>query len=138
MGEGCTAVDSGRRPIVLDEAWVTSVTIDCADPQRLARFWADLLGLRVRPRESRYVALTRPATGTPELVFQPVPEEKTGKVRLHLDIGVHDLARAQRRAVELGASLADDLGDRDDDSLVVMRDPEGNEFCLIHRRAGDL
>jgi catechol 2,3-dioxygenase-like lactoylglutathione lyase family enzyme len=123
--------------MVPDEAWVTSVTIDCADPQRLARFWADLLGLRVRPRESQYVALTRPATGTPELVFQPVPEEKTGKVRLHLDIGVHDLGQARRRAVELGASLADDLDDPADDSLVVMRDPEGNEFCLVRRKAGD-
>ena len=120
------------------EAWVTSVTIDCADPVRLARFWADLLGLEVRPRESRYVALTRPATGTPELVFQPVPEEKAGKVRLHLDIGVHDLDAARRRAVKLGASPADDLDDPGDDSLVVLRDPEGNEFCLIRRAAGEL
>jgi catechol 2,3-dioxygenase-like lactoylglutathione lyase family enzyme len=120
------------------EAWVTSVTIDCADPQRLARFWADLLGLQVRPRESRYVALTRPATGTPELVFQPVPEPKMGKVRLHLDIGVHDLQAARRRAVELGASDAGDLDDPDDASLIVLRDPEGNEFCLIHRDPGDL
>jgi predicted enzyme related to lactoylglutathione lyase len=120
------------------EAWVTSVTIDCADPVRLARFWADLLGLQVRPRESRYVALTRPVTGTPELVFQPVPEEKAGKVRLHLDIGVHDLDAARRRAVELGASPADDLDDPGDDSLVVLRDPEGNEFCLIRRAAGEL
>ena len=119
-------------------AWVTSVTIDCADPLRLARFWADLLGLQVRPRESRYVALTRPATGTPELVFQPVPERRAGKVRLHLDIGVHDLDRARRRAVELGASYAGDLDDRDDDSLVVLRDPEGNEFCLIRREDGEL
>jgi catechol-2,3-dioxygenase len=121
---------------VPEEAWVTSVTIDCADPQRLAQFWAELLGLQVRPRESRYVALTRPPAGTPELVFQPVPEEKAGKVRLHLDIGVHDLGRARSQAEELGASYAGDLDDRDDDSLVVMRDPEGNEFCLIHRQPG--
>jgi catechol 2,3-dioxygenase-like lactoylglutathione lyase family enzyme len=118
-------------------AWVTSVTIDCADPQRLARFWADLLGLEVRPRRSRYVALTRPATTTPELVFQPVPEPKAGKVRLHLDIGVHDLELVRRRAVELGATYADDIDDRSDNSLIVMRDPEGNEFCLIHRDAGE-
>ncbi len=119
------------------DAWVTSVTIDCADPERLARFWADLLGLRVRPRESRYVALTRPPAGTPELVFQPVPEPKSGKVRLHLDIGVHDLAAGRRRAIELGASDAEDLDDPDDDSLIVMRDPEGNEFCLIRRAPGE-
>ena len=119
-----------------DQAWVTSVTIDCADPLRLARFWADLLGLRVRLRESRYVALTRPPTVTPELVFQPVPEAKAGKVRLHLDIGVRDLDRARARAIALGARPADDLDDPDDDSLTVLRDPEGNEFCLIHRGPG--
>jgi catechol 2,3-dioxygenase-like lactoylglutathione lyase family enzyme len=122
---------------VTGDAWVTSVVIDCADPERLARFWADLLGLRVRPRESRYVALTRPPAGTPELVFQPVPEPKTGKVRVHLDIGVHDLDAARRRAIELGASDADDLDDEDDASLVVLRDPEGNEFCLILREPGE-
>lgn len=120
-----------------NEAWVTSVTIDCADPQRLAQFWADLLQLQVRPRKSQYVALTRPLTRTPELVFQPVPEEKAGKVRIHLDIGVHDLDEARRRACELGASYAADLDDLDDHSLVVMRDPEGNEFCLIHREPGE-
>ena len=107
------------------------------DPLRLARFWADLLGLRVRPRESRYVALTRPSTVTPELVFQPVPESKAGKVRLHLDIGVRDLDRARARAIELGAHPADDLDDPDDDSLTVLRDPEGNEFCLIRRGPGE-
>jgi len=120
------------------EAWVTSVVIDCADPERLARFWADLLGLRVRPREGRYVALTRPASGTPELVFQPVPEPKQVKVRIHLDVGVRDLAAMRRRALELGASDAGDLDDRDDDSLIVLRDPEGNEFCLVLRAPGEL
>jgi catechol-2,3-dioxygenase len=127
-----------RRAAVTDAAWVTSVTVDCADPEGLARFWAALLGLRVRPREGRYVALTRPGTGTPELVFQPVPEPKTGKVRLHLDIGVHDLDRVRRRAVELGATYAGDLDDQDDASLLVLRDPEDNEFCLILREPGEL
>jgi hypothetical protein len=107
-------------------------------PVRLARFWADLLDLRVRPRESRYVALTRPATGTPELVFQPVPEPKSGKARIHLDIGVRDLDATRHRALDLGASYADDIDDRNDDSLVVMRDPEGNEFCLVRREAGEI
>ena len=84
------------------------------------------------------MALTRPETGTPELVFQPVPEPRSGKVRIHLDVGVRDLAAARRRAVELGASYAGDLDDRDDSSLVVMRDPEGNEFCLVRRGPGEI
>jgi predicted enzyme related to lactoylglutathione lyase len=121
--------------------WVTSVTIDCADPESLAAFWGQLLGLPVCPRRSRYVALRRPPSLTPELVFQPVPEPKQGKVRLHLDIGVTDLAAATRSAVELGASVADDLDHEGEDdgegTLRVMRDPEGNEFCLIHRPDGE-
>jgi predicted enzyme related to lactoylglutathione lyase len=117
-------------------AWVTSVVVDCADPEVLAAFWGRLLGLEVRPRTSRYVALTRPPRQTPELVFQPVPEPKRGKVRIHLDIGVTDLDAAVRRAHELGAEAADDVDSDDDPYLRVLRDPEGNEFCLI-RRAPD-
>jgi catechol 2,3-dioxygenase-like lactoylglutathione lyase family enzyme len=117
--------------------WVTSVTIDCADPEALARFWGRLLGLEVCPRRSRYVALHRPPTETPELVFQPVPEPKQGKARLHLDIAVTDLAAATHSAIELGARVAGDLDNEDDDTLRVLRDPEGNEFCLILRAAGE-
>jgi predicted enzyme related to lactoylglutathione lyase len=117
--------------------WVTSVTVDCADPQALAGFWGRLLGLEVCPRRSRYVALPRPPTATPELVFQPVPEPKRDKTRLHLDIGVTDLAAATRAAVDLGASVADDLDQNDDGTLRVMRDPEGNEFCLVLRADGE-
>lgn len=128
-------IDSWRAPGAT--GWVTSVTIDCADPQALAGFWGRLLGLEVRPRRSRYVALRRPPNLTPELVFQPVPEPKRDKVRLHLDIGVTDLDAATRAAVELGASVADDIDDKDDGTLRVMRDPEGNEFCLILRPEGE-
>ena len=121
-----------------DTGWVTSVTIDCADPEALAQFWGRLLGLPVCPRRSRYVALRRPPTTTPELVFQPVPEPKRGKARLHLDIAVTDLPAATSRALELGASIADGFDDEGegDGTLRVMRDPEGNEFCLIHRADG--
>jgi len=118
-------------------ARVTSVVVDCADPEALAAFWGQLLGLAVRPRTSRYVALARPPARTPELVFQPVAEPKRGKVRIHLDIGVPDLDEAVRRAVALGAALAADLDSDDDPDLRVLRDPEGNEFCLVHRRPGE-
>jgi predicted enzyme related to lactoylglutathione lyase len=110
--------------------WVASVTIDATDPEALARFWADLLGLVVRPREGRFVALQRPPAGAPELVFQPVPEPKQGKVRIHLDVNVPDLSAAARRVRELGGSDVSEIQE-DGDTWLVMRDPEGNEFCLI-------
>jgi predicted enzyme related to lactoylglutathione lyase len=110
--------------------WVASITIDARDPEALAGFWSRLLGLAVRPRESRFVALERPPAGAPELVFQPVPEPKRDKVRLHLDINVPDVASAARRVLELGGSEVTEVREGGD-TWRVMRDPEGNEFCLI-------
>jgi len=116
--------------------WVTSVTVDCSDPEKLAQFWGRLLALEVCPRHGRYVALRRPPLQTPELVFQPVPEPKRAKARLHLDVAVLDLVDATRRAVDLGATIAEDL-DTGDETLRVLRDPEGNEFCLVRRGPGE-
>jgi pimeloyl-ACP methyl ester carboxylesterase/predicted enzyme related to lactoylglutathione lyase len=110
--------------------WVASVTIDAVDPVRLARFWAALLGLVVRPREGTFVALQRPPLGAPELVFQPVPEAKRDKVRIHLDVNVPDLPAAARRVQELGGSPVTEVHEAGD-VWRVMRDPEDNEFCLI-------
>jgi predicted enzyme related to lactoylglutathione lyase len=110
--------------------WVASVTIDAGDPEALARFWAGLLGLTVRPREGTFVALQRPPSGAPELVFQPVPEPKRDKVRIHLDVNVPDVEAAADRVRELGGSSVGEVHEAGD-SWLVMRDPEGNEFCLI-------
>lgn len=116
--------------------WLGFVTIDCADPEHLAAWWGDLLGLKVGRRGGPYVELERPRAGVPKptLVFQRVPEPKVGKARIHLDIVVADLEAATRRAVALGASIAEDLAS--EDPWLVMRDPEGNEFCLIPTPAG--
>lgn len=113
--------------------WVSSVTIDCRDPAGLAQFWASLLGLDIKPRRGRYVALQRPPAGAPELVFQPVPEPKEQKARIHLDIGVDNLQESTQRVLELGGSTAPEIQSTDD-PFQVMRDPEGNEFCLIPSR----
>jgi predicted enzyme related to lactoylglutathione lyase len=122
---------AGEQPIAPGGVgWVASVTIDATDPEALARFWAELLGLAVRPREGRFVALQRPPADAPELVFQPVPEPKQGKVRIHLDVNVPDLSAAARRVRELGGSDVSEIQE-DGDTWLVMRDPEGNEFCLI-------
>jgi catechol 2,3-dioxygenase-like lactoylglutathione lyase family enzyme len=116
--------------------WIGFVTIDCADPERLAAWWGDLLGLKLGRRGGPYVELERPRAGVPRptLVFQRVPEPKVGKARIHLDIVVADLEAATRRALALGASIAEDLAS--EDPWLVMRDPEGNEFCLIPTPAG--
>jgi hypothetical protein len=90
-----------------------------------------LLGGTVEVHPQGYATLH-----TPEglaLDFLPVPEPKTGKNRLHLDLRSRDLATAIEQALALGATRADDVyaGGR----WQVLRDPEGNEFCLLRPRA---
>jgi predicted enzyme related to lactoylglutathione lyase len=110
------------------------VTVDCNDPRRVAEFWSAVFAVPVieggadRPGWLRLQPL-EPAT--PFLNFQPVEEPKTGKARLHLDVLVDDLDRAVERIVELGGT---DSGAREElprGRIAVMRDPEGNEFCLL-------
>lgn len=128
MTEGSIAADG--------VGWVSSVTVDSIDPDRLSHFWSHLLGLEVGKRQGRFVILQRPSAAAPELVFQAVPESKHGKVRIHLDIEVPDLAIAVQRVRELGGFEVTEVHENGS-SWRVMRDPEGNEFCLIPMTGGN-
>ncbi|PYC88134.1 hypothetical protein C7C46_01420 [Streptomyces tateyamensis] len=120
------------------------VTFDCADPERVARFWCEVLGYVVPPgcegQESWAVAADPSGEG-PRMYFQRVPEGKVAKNRVHLDVrvgtglvGEERLATLQAecaRLVELGAEYDQLLpADEDNESCILMRDVEGNEFCL--------
>jgi catechol 2,3-dioxygenase-like lactoylglutathione lyase family enzyme len=140
------------------------VTIDCADPARLAGFWAEALGYRLEEPpdgfatwqqywvsrglppeeiEDGYDAIVDPEGVRPRIWFQPVPEGKVVKNRLHLDLGVSGgrqvpLETRRRRVdaeaerlVAAGATRLRVLSEEGVDHYgVVMADPEGNEFCL--------
>src|SRR3954468_7701668 len=85
--------------------------IDCADPARLAAFWAAALGIEVRGQLGdgpQYVFLEVTPEGGPRLCFQRVPESKSSKNRLHFDIHVKDVEAATDRLVSLGASRLPD------------------------------
>jgi hypothetical protein len=138
------------------------VTIDCSDPARLAAFWAAALDYELQPPpegfdswpaalaswgvpESEWnsaSAVVDPAGRGPRLYFQRVLEPKTGKNRVHLDVGLSagtsaalDDRRAQvlaavERLVVLGAvegAQCTEMGS----FWVVLQDPEGNEFCVM-------
>ena len=111
-----------------------AITIDCADPVGLGSFWARVFGTQLGPSDGdvpQYVDLL-PVTGVPTLRFQRVPEPKTVKNRLHLDVSVTDLDAADARVEALGgrrlsAEPFAEYGYR----WHVMADPEGNEFCLV-------
>jgi predicted enzyme related to lactoylglutathione lyase len=108
------------------------VTIDSQDADRLAAFWAALLGTTIDMSmdEGRFVFLKGSDT-LPVICFQRVPEAKAGKNRLHLDLAVEDLEAATEGIVALGGSRVDET-DRQLESFVwrTMADPEGNEFDI--------
>jgi hypothetical protein len=78
------------------------VTIDCRDPERVAAFWSNLLDKPALAQADGWFQLGPTAPGGPVINFQPVPEEKTGKARVHLDIWVDDF--------DLAISLVEQLG----------------------------
>jgi len=119
---------------------LTEIGIDCVDPARLARFWCAALGYEVQDEEDGFVFVGPPAVPDggprlgpvpPNLTFAPVPERKTIKNRLHLDLSPSDLGQADEvlRLIELGARRVD-VG-QGDVGWVVLADPEGNEFCVL-------
>ncbi|MFD0686522.1 VOC family protein [Actinomadura fibrosa] len=109
---------------------VANIVIDCADLEALGAFWGGLLGMKPTGRDDDWLDLEPLGEGGPTLSFQLVPERKTIKNRLHLDLYVPDVAAAGERAERLGATPASGLMGRPEAPFRVWRDPEGNEFCL--------
>jgi predicted enzyme related to lactoylglutathione lyase len=109
------------------------VGIDCSDPERLATFWSEALGYAVGDLDPAgvYLDLVPPHAALPAVYFQRVPEAKSTKNRVHLDLWEDDVDVAVSRLVVLGATVVGtprtgSAGGR----WQVMTDPEGNEFCV--------
>lgn len=112
---------------------VRSITIDCADPYRLALWWCAALGVPPSPDDhpGDPEALCDLGRGQPRLLFERVAEPKSVKNRVHLDLqaGQHREAEVSR-LVGLGASFLADHRRPDGTGWVVLADPDGNEFCV--------
>jgi catechol 2,3-dioxygenase-like lactoylglutathione lyase family enzyme len=137
------------------------VTFDCGDPAALAEFWAEALGYLLQPpppgfdswdaaldawgvpadRRNDRSALVAPGGTGPRIFFQRVPEGKTAKNRVHLDVraapgleGDERMAALDAEAVRLAGRGAVRVRRHEpggiDSGFIVMQDPEGNEFCL--------
>ena len=117
----------------------TEMIVDSIDPQSVANFWAEALGYEVSERDDSYVELRGPRGSGPSLVFVAVPERKSVKNRLHMDVNATDRDRDDEveRLLGLGARRTD-VGQGDDVSWVVLADPEGNEFCVLRSRVEPL
>ncbi|WP_330301427.1 VOC family protein [Streptomyces sp. NBC_00503] len=135
------------------------ITFDCAEPARVARFWAEVLGYVVSPPEDfatweefdraqapgepgpAWGACSDPSGAGPRLYFQRVPEGKVVKNRVHLDVRVATGLVGEERLAVIEAECARLLplgavrgklllADEENESCLVMQDIEGNEFCL--------
>ena len=110
--------------------------LDCVDADTLADFWTAALGLRRGPFHPPYVRLSDPEGHWPNLLLQQVPEPKTGKNRMHIDLQVADVGGEVARLRSLGAAVVSPAHDDDGYLTAILTDPEGNEFCVITPPAG--
>jgi len=128
---------------------LTEINVDCADPAALAEFWCAALGYAVldatddlveigpdRGSDAALLDVVRRGPVAPSLFFALVPEAKSVKNRVHLDLSPIDGTQAEEvaRLEGLGARRVD-VGQTGAESWVVMADPEGNEFCVLRSLA---
>ena len=122
----------------------TELIVDCHDPRRLAEFWCAVLDYKILEDRGDLVEISgweptieafRAAVSPPTLVFLQVPESKTVKNRIHIDVSPIDSAQDEEveRLIGLGARHVD-IG-QGEQSWVVLADPEGNEFCVLRSLA---
>jgi hypothetical protein len=108
-----------------------SIVVDCHDTERVARFWSQALRLPLQgPDDGEW--WLEPGGDHPDILFEQVPEAKSVKNRVHLDLRPDDQAAEVARLISLGARHVD-IG-QGDVSWVVLADPEGNEFCVLQPR----
>jgi predicted enzyme related to lactoylglutathione lyase len=113
------------------------LVLDCGDPQRLAEFWAPVLGYVSLGSAGSYVLLLPNGKPGPKLLLQQVPEAKTVKNRMHLDIETADIETEATRLEGLGAQrVHDGQVHEHGTNWILMTDPEGNEFCVCDGGSG--
>lgn len=112
---------------------IHNITFDAHDAPALAEFWSQLTGWHLFHDDDPevYVAPHYPHEGS-GLLFIPVPEGKTAKNRVHLDLSPTDCTRDEQveRALALGATVIGDHRNDDGTGWVTLADPEGNELCI--------
>jgi predicted enzyme related to lactoylglutathione lyase len=110
-----------------------ALIVDALDPERLGRWWAEVLDHRVESVTPEEVVVGPDADGHPRLIFLRHPDAKNAKNRLHLDLRPDDLDAEIERLVNMGARHVD-VGQPDAAAWIVLADPEGNEFCILRAR----
>ena len=110
---------------------LTHVGIDVADLERAEAFYSALLGVKRDATWNQYLTFESLPSGL-VVYLQRVPEEKTSKTRVHVDLTVPDVLAALARVEALGGRALGDYGEPNNE-LAVVADPDGNEFCLMRQ-----
>ena len=115
---------------------IQCITVDCHDPQKLARFWTQALDWTITYEDEDEYVIEPPEDdaardSVPDILFNKVDDVKTTKNRWHFDLRPSDDQQAEvKRLMGLGARQVD-IGQSGEESWVVMTDPEDNEFCVL-------
>ena len=123
---GCQGVCKANR--------LMGITIDCADPARLAAFWSQLLDMEVTGEhgdDTGWATVGSRLDHRLRLTFQQVAEPKTAKVRIRLDVQVDDIATARKQVESLGGRWSGERHHYDEGIVMVVHDPEEHEFCIV-------
>jgi hypothetical protein len=122
---------------------IAAVTFDCNDALAVARFWSAALDRPIDPNSSsEFASIGMPEhrdrrgwrlDDDPTWLFAKVPEPKVAKNRMHVDLAAPDREAEVAGLVELGATRVADMNEWGYE-WTVMRDPEGNEFCVAQLR----
>lgn len=112
----------------MHRSMVSDIIIDCNDLEKGVAFWTQALGFQVTDRWESYVFLGRLGQNGPRVGLQAVPEAKTAKSRVHLDIMTDNIEAEAQRLEKLGAHQQPN---QPSPQWLVMLDPCGNEFCVI-------
>ena len=113
--------------------------LDCTDPDPLQAFWTEALGYRAArsPDPDRYAVMVPREGSGPPMLLQRVPEPKSGKNRMHVDLHTEDLEAETQRLIDLGATKI--TGDPIAEyglRWLTLADPQGNEFCVVQDPVG--
>ncbi|GAA5184795.1 VOC family protein [Rugosimonospora acidiphila] len=114
----------------MSSRWCT-VVVDAMDPNRLARWWAQVLDFRLLREASGEVVIGR--DDSPRLLFTRVPNVKPDSSRLHIELDPDDRDAELERLLDMGARHVDMGRTGRAPSRIVLADPEGNEFCILSR-----
>ncbi|MEU9096296.1 VOC family protein [Streptomyces sp. NPDC048361] len=106
------------------------LVVDAHDLPALARFWCQVLDWKVLFEDPEEIVIGADETAYPGMCFLPVPERKSVKNRLHIDLNPDDQAAEVERIIGLGARRVD-VGQGEEATFTVLADPEGNEFCVL-------